>query len=887
MSKKAILIVHPVFILSCLFATLSARELLPLNNNWQLQSAALLDADDAAISSTDFQPNNWYSIHVPSTVLAALVDNGVYENPYYGLNLKNIPGFRQGRWLAMRKDSPFYPSWWYRRSFNLPENFRGKNISLHLDGVNYQANVWLNGRKIADSSAVKGMFRRFELDITDQANIAGDNVVAVQVFAPGHIADIPYRTKQVQATTGWDDHNPQPPDLNMGLWRKVYLTASGPIKLRYPYVATDLPLPSLDSADLTISAELTNVTDHPVSGELSGRIENIRFSKAVDLAAGETKTVVFTPEEFPQLTLEHPRLWWPNPVGPQNLYDLLLDVQVDGESSDSDSLRFGVREVSTAINDGGWRGYMVNGKNVLIRGGAWMSSDMLLRLTPQRYEALIRYAREANLNMLRSEGFSIRETNEFYDLCDTYGVMVTQQIFGRSIPDEELAVANVKDMLLRIRNHPSLVHFLGHDETFPTARLDSAYRALIAEYTPERSYQPHSGAFDIEKRFKTGGTRTGTLELWTYAPPSHYYRHKKDGAWGFAQSGGIGGVVAPLQSMLKIMPEKDLWPPFNETFSFHTVLQGVHYFDEFFDAMRARYGEADGIKDFCAKGQAMNYASARGMYEAYGRNKFDALGITAWKYDAAWPAALTWQYVDWFLNVGGAYYGAKKACEPLHIQYAYDDDGVYVVNSLLRGFEKLQASATIYNLDMSKKFAKSAVVSVAANDKTQAFIIDFPDDVSKTFFLSLKLENADGALVSDNFYWLSTTPYVEGKKREKAIQNGAQRWHVFAAAPKSQPDFTALAALPKVKLETSYSVNKQGQENVATVNIRNPSSTLAFMVHLSITRGVAGESVLPVYWNDNYFSLLPGESKTVRANFSNENFAREKAVVKIDGWNVE
>ncbi len=268
------------------------------------------------------------------------------------------------------------------------------------------------------------------------------------------------------------------------------------------------------------------------------------------------------------------------------------------------------------INDEGWRLFKVNGKNILIRGGAWMTSDMMLRLSPDRYDALVRYAKEAGFNMLRSEGFSIRETDEFYAACDKYGIMVTQQIFGRSIPDENLAVACVKDMMLRIRNHPSLVHFLGHDETFPTPTLDKAYRDLIAKYIPDRTYQPHSGAFNVKDRFKTGGTRTGTLQLWTYAGPAHYYTHKKDGAWGFAQSGGIGGITASLESIKRMMPETDWWPPLKSpSWSLHTVIQGGGYFDDLLKALDAKYGAPKDIDDFAMTAHVMNYESARGMFE--------------------------------------------------------------------------------------------------------------------------------------------------------------------------------------------------------------------------------------------------------------------------------
>ena len=511
---------------------------------------------------------------------------------------------------------------------------------------------------------------------------------------------------------------------------------------------------------------------------------------------------------------------------------------------------------------------------------------MLLRLSPERYEGLIRYAKEAGLNALRSEGFSIRETEEFYNLCDEYGVLVIQQFFGRNLPDEKLAINIIEDMLLRVRNHPSLIHFLGHDETFPTENLDKNYKELIAKYTPQRTYQPHSGAFNIGDRFKTGGTRTGTLELWAYANPSHYYTHKDDGAWGFAQSGGIGGIFAPYESMRKILPDSTLWPITNETFSFHTVLQGSEYFRAGLEAIDNRYGKATGIVDFCNKGMALNYESSRGMFEAYARNKYASLGITTWKYDAAWPAVYTWQYVDWFLNVGGAYYGAKKACQPLHIQYSYDDQSIYVVNSYYQDIKDLKASAEVFNFDLSKKLSKTAVVSIGADGKTEAFKIEFPADLSKTFFLKLKLEDQTGKLISDNFYWLSTVKDIEGTKIETKSPRGFD-WDLFIAKPKSVADFTALETLPKVELEKTLTIRDEGKGMSAIAKLANKDKHLAFMVRLALTKGEGNEEINPVYWDDNYISLFPGETREVKVSFEKRDQGDSPVVLKVSGWNIK
>jgi exo-1,4-beta-D-glucosaminidase len=860
----------------------AASEVQPLAEGWAIQSSARVDADGAALSRPGVDTSGWHPARVPTTVLAALVAAGELPDPYYGDNLTRIPGYKKAPWLIMPRDSPFRDPWWYRVEFEVPEAWADRYLSLNLDGVNYEANVWLNGEQIATRKDTPGMFQRFEFPVTGRIELGGRNVLAVEVIPPGRLEKLPYETKQIEATTGWDDHNPFPPDMNLGLWEDVYLRATGPVRIDSPHVVTDLDLPSLDSADLTISVFARNVSDTPQRAVIEARFEGRLLRQDVELAPGATQEVQFSPDDRRHgmgLHLEEPRVWWPVSLGDQPLYDLTLDVRAGGELSDRLKTRFGVREATTKIDEDGWRYYMVNGRRVLIRGGAWMTSDMLLRLSKRRYDALVRYAANARLNMLRSEGFSIRETDEFYDTADEYGVMVTQQIYGRNIPDEERAIGHIEDMMLRIRNHPSLVHFLGHDETFPTENLDRAYRDLIARLTPERTYQPHSGAFEIENRFKTGGTRTGTRELWTYATPGHYYKNREDGAWGFAQSGGIGGIAASLGSMKRMMPEEALWPPTNDIWSLHTVTQSVKYFTTLFDALGRRYGAPDGIEDFVRKAFVMNYNSARGMYEAYGRNKPSANGITTWKYDAAWPAALTWQYVDWYLQPTGAYYGAQKACEGLHVQYAYDDHAIYVVSDRSEPVEDLEVSAALYDFDLEERWAEKARVSVEADGVAKAFVVDFPTDLSKTHFLNLTLAHADGSPIDDNFYWLSTVPDVPGEK-------GFGEDGIFRVTPRSSADFTLLDELPEVALEVTTAARTEGDEVALDVTVSNPGDSLAFFVMLALTRGSGGAEVRPAFWSENGFSLLPGARKTVTVRVYSRDLEGAEPAVRVGGWNA-
>ncbi len=882
MNRILLLLLYAVFTSTALSA-----DVIPIVENWQVQTSKDLNVEGNTVSTSEFVPTNWYKTKVPNTVLAVLEDNGVYPNLYYGTNLKNVPGYQDDLWLIMPKNSPFRDPWWYRTEFTVPAEWKGTECTLHLDGINYEAEVWLNGEKIADRSEVRGMFRRFEFLVTKKLKYGDKNILALKIYPPGLLPEKDYDTKQIEATTGWDDHNPQPPDLNMGIWQPVYLKSQGPVAIRHPYVETQLKLPSMESADLTVSAWLKNLTDQETEVMVKGTIEDRSFEQKVKLSPNEYREVIFKPEDYPVLHIQSPRVWWPSPLGEQNLYTLSIEVLSQEKVSDTAQTRFGIRDVYTELNEEDWRVYYVNGEKILIRGGAWMTSDMLLRLTKTRYEALIRFAKEAGLNMLRSEGFSIRETDMFYDLCDEYGVMVTQQIFGRTILDEDLAIQCIEDMFLRIRNHPSLVHFLGHDETFPSEKLDKAYRDLIEKHRVRRTYQPHSGTFVTTTRRSTGGTRTGTRELWTYAGPSHYYLRTHDGAWGFAQSGGIGGIIASPTSLREMMPSDQLWPALDtEAWSFHTVTQGGSYFYALRDAMNDCYGPANDIDDFTRKVEAMNFNSARGMFEAYARNKYKATGITTWKYDTAWPASISWQYVDWYLRPTSAYYGAKKACEPLHIQYAYDDECVWIVNSYRKNFANLKVTAEAFNLINGDIFwSKEAEnISVDSDGKTNVIPVDIPKEQRKPmFFLRLKLLDENGTVISTNTYWLSSTPDIPG-------DSGHTLKGIFYTRPKSKADFTKLNELGKTKISiTGKEISKTDKDRIFEVLIKNEGNNIAFMLIPELYAPSRPGYELPrIYWSEGGIILRPGEETKITVKVPLDALPEtDTPLFGIRGWNVE
>ncbi|HET7841735.1 MAG TPA: glycosyl hydrolase family 2, partial [Terriglobia bacterium] len=387
-----------------------------LRQNWYIQSSSDVNADGKAISTVGFPVRDWYPATLPSTVLSALVADREYSDPYTGMNLRSIPGttypiFRDFSEIMMPPGSPFRVAWWYRTEFQLPAEYRGKTIWLGFDGINYRANVWMNGVQIASSEKMAGTWRLFNFDVTRVAKPGEMNSLAVEVFPP--------QPRDPAITLV--DWAPMPPDKEMGLWRDVSITATGPLALRFPAVLTKLDLPSTDKASLTIRAELSNAADHPVDGVLKGKIENLAFEQSVHLSAKETQVVRFTPDKFPQLNIPNPRLWWPVQVGKQEPYPLDLTVEVNGQVSDSAQIRFGIRQVTSKVDDQGHRVFQINGRNILIRGAGY-SFDLMLRSSPERQQHELDYVRDLNLNAVRLEGKL--ENDHFFDLADQKGILV-------------------------------------------------------------------------------------------------------------------------------------------------------------------------------------------------------------------------------------------------------------------------------------------------------------------------------------------------------------------------------------------------------------------------------------------------------------------------------
>jgi exo-1,4-beta-D-glucosaminidase len=841
-----------ILLCNCTSQTAPQQKFL-LRDNWTIQSSKEVKSDGKSISTPSWQPEKWYNASVPSTVLGTLVENKIYPDPYYGTNIETIPGYFSKRSGEIPDNSPFKASWWYRTKFTLPADFKGRNAWLKFHSINYKANIWLNGQLVADTSEIEGAYRLYNLNITKFAFAGKENCLALEIFPP----------KGNDLTITWVDWNPTPPDRGMGIWYDVSINSTGPVAIDKPWVKTKLNLPSTDKASLTISAGLSNTTDKKISGVLKGTIENISFSQKLTLGPKENREVTFTPEQFSQLIISDPKLWWPYTVGPQNLYDLNLSFEVKGKVSDSEKVRFGIREITSWMNkfDGKHtRVFQINGKNIVIRGGGYVE-DMLLRPSEKRIDTDIQYAKHMGLNALRME--APRGSDYLFEKCDEEGILLmvgwcccsSWEEWKKWTPNVEIiAQKSWMDQIVHLRNHPSVFDWLYGSDNFPPASVEKMYIQVLNDVDGTRPYQSSATQDSSAIAGYTGLWMGPWPKVYAYNTPVYWY-----GKLEFnTEAGPSGEQIPPVETMRMMMPEKDLWPM---SPSWDIRLHKAFY-PEARKALYSRYGKPESVEEYSMKSQVLQYEATRAMFEAFAGNKYKSSGIIYWMYNSAWPN-LYWHFYDYFFGPNGSFYGTKKACENLHIQYSYDDNSIRVVNGNYKDFSGLKATAKLYNLSMDEIYSEEVPVEIKSDESRKVLSLERPVNEGDVSFLKLVLSDNAGKEISSNFYWLSS------KGDEKA-------------------DFTALNKLPEVELNYSVtSVNEENGKYTSIIEIENPSASLAFSVNPKVIKKNSKDLVLPVFWEDNYFSLLPKEKRSMKVEFNAKDLNGEAPVFAIDGWNIK
>ena len=851
---------------------------------WKIISSNELNADGKEITSKVFGADQWIEAKVPTTVLGALIDAGVYKDVFFADNLAKIPA------------EPFEDPWWFRKEFTMDDfNSAGEELRLFIDGINYRANIWLNGHQIASQDTIFGAFRQFEINITKYARES--NVLALEIIPP----------QPRDFYMGFVDWAPTPPDKYMGIYREVRLKRTGKVALDHPFVITDVNTETLAEAQLSFSGELTNFSDAPKTVTVSGTFDDITISKEITLQANEKKTVNFFPKDFQQLIIKNPALWWPNGLGDPNMHVLNLKVLEGGALVDEQKANFGIRRVETYLNETGVRGYKVNGRKIMQKSGGWVD-DLFLRYQPEKDAAQMRYVKEMNMNSLRFEGFW-GNSHHIYDLCDQNGILlmvgwscqwewpdylglplIVSEDYDESMTiaestelngvkltaaEEDLLNDYLKHQVKWLRNHPSIYCWAVGSDAMPKPRLETMYSQTLEKFDDTRSLLISAGEFESELSGTSGMKMLGPYE---YVPPVYWFEDKSSygGAYGFNSETGPGPQIPPIESIKKMIPEEYLWPPANDMWNYHSGRKDFNSVNVYLTALNKRYGEPNDLEELALKAQIMNYEAMRPMYEAHVINRPITTGVVQWMLNSPWPE-LYWQLYDYYLMPTGAYYGTQKAGQSTTLVYNYDDHTVYASNDASTAIENHKASITMYDINSKVVFSEEKAISLGDDEVLK--LVDLPQlkGENKVFFLDLKLKNNAGENVSDNFYWLST-------KKDKMDWSNTL-W--YYTPQKQYADFTAINTMEQVDVSAKKEIVSQGNEWEMNVTVTNPSDKLAFFIELMATKKSDGSSILPVFWSDNYISLAPGESKTLNLKFYSKDLGSDEPEIKIQGINLK
>ncbi|MFB7499666.1 sugar-binding domain-containing protein [Streptomyces sp. NPDC056161] len=841
-------------------------------SGYAIQSTAKVTDSPGAVSSPGYPVTGWHPAGPRSTVLAALLADGRYPDPFFSTNQRKIP------------EADFRVPWWYRTDLTVTDPSR--RTYLDFSGVISAADVYVNGRRVAAATDVSGAYTHHELDLTPLVR-AGTNTVAFRV--------LPNDPKK-HLTMGWLDWLQPPPDANMGIVRDVLVRRGGPVALRDAHVLTRLDVPSLATADLTVEAQVRNDSDAPVTAEVSGGVAGTALRRTVPLAAHQTKTVTFTPADVPALHLASPRVWWPAGLGGQPLYDLDLTASVSASASDTAHTAFGIRDVRAPLNADGARQYQVNGRRLLIKGGGW-SPDEFLRWDRTYAEDRLKYALDLGLNTIRLEGHI--EPDEFFDLADRHGVLTLpgweccDKWEGQtnsdgsgerwSAADHAVARASMAAEAARLRNHPSVLSFLIGSDAAPDATIERNYLDALRAADWPVPVVPAAADKSSPKLGRSGMKMTGPYD---WVPPGYWYAKREGGATGFNSETSAGPDIPTrdtLRRMLTPAESDALWRD-PDARQYHRSPSETFGTLRIHDAALAgRYGAPAGLADYVRKAQLLQYENVRAQFEAYARNATDAAkpatGLVYWMFNSGWTS-LHWQLTDRFLDQGGSYFGAKKAGEPLHIQYSYDDRTVVVVNNRHTTAGPLTARATLFGTDGTAKFDRTVHGVTAPGDGAHVTALTLPRSVRglpTTYLVRLLLTDAAGHEVSRNVYWLSTRP-------DTLDWNRTDWYHTPTT---SYADLTGLGRMAPAPVSARAATVSSGGTSTTTVTLRNAgrgrTPSLLTDVHLV---DAAGTPVLPVRWSDNQVTLWPGETTTLTAVYRTADLRGAAPRVRVSGWNT-
>jgi hypothetical protein len=788
------------------------------------------------------------------------VKAGKEKNPDYADNVYQVDKSKYNR--------PF----WYRTEFTAPR-LEGKRLWLKFNGINKIAEIYFNGQYLG---TIKGLMQRGIFDVTPWARANSKNGIAVLVTPPRNDPQHNHSLANWESPTyicsaSWD-WMPEVPGLNSGITDTVAISTTGPVSIVDPYIKTELPNNHL--ANLSLTAQLHNALSQSVTGVVKATINPghiIIQSKEITLEPNSNKTITYDKDNFASLTIHNPKLWWPNGYGAQPLYTCKVEfIEKRTGISDVVSKNFGIRKITadTTTLDGPWR-LSVNGVPILIKGGNWGMSDYMLKVRGKDYEPRIRFHKEMNYNMIRNWTGEVTD-EAFYDYCDKYGIMVWDDFWLNNmggIDSLDVFKRNAIEKVKKLRNHPSVVIWCGANEGVPggdpNGSLSEAIKYAIREYDgSDRLYFPRSNAGVTNPNFSShGGSRNlSGSGIWSNEDPKKYFTDPHNGylfsknSYGLRSELGTATFVN-IESFKKFMPKEYWVAPTPETVNSKTNMWARHYFStdgglgggsnpvKYINDINREYGQATSLEDFCKKAQLMNLETMKAMYESWNDHMWhDASGMLIWMSQSAYPTMI-WQTYDYYYDLTGAYFGAKSACEPIHIQWNAATNSVKVINNKPYGLQGLIAEATIYNSDgkAANSMGKKITINIEPTSAKEAFVLDLAahDKLSDIHFLRLKLFDKQGKLISENFYWIGNT-YL---------------------------DYTALQKLPKVgsalKISKPTISSTVNGHKLLTYTISNTSRQgPAFGIRAQLLNH-KGEQILPAIFDDGYFTLMPGENKVL------------------------
>jgi mannosylglycoprotein endo-beta-mannosidase len=836
-----------------------------LNGNWKAKRSADITLDGTEITAGDFKPESWIEAVVPGTILTTLLHNNQIPDPFFGMNNNLIPdAYNTGR---------DYYTWWFYNEFDTPALKEGQQVWITFRGLNYFADIFLNGKRV-NLNTHQGMYLREKYLITPFLNNGKINRLAVKVSPPDPVGNAAAgqggdgtigRSVTMQFTAGWDWICPIR-DRNTGIWDKVAIEVTGAADLRDPFVEIRLPgirVPGnvQDPAYIKPSAGLKNTTSRPVKGTLNAEVGDQEIQLKVALEPYEEKTVV-----MPEFKIMNPLLWWPNGMGDHPLYTMKFEfVSQEGVTMDSEEVPFGIRQTGHYFDDKiKAQVFTVNGQKVFIKGGNWIASDALLRLSESRYEAEIRFHAGMNMNMIRVWGGGLTERPEFYDACDKYGILVWQDLWisgdcngewpdplkkesqarRKAYPDyHSLFLESVTDQVKMLRNHPSLYLWCGGNETLPPADiLKELEENIFPRFDPGRFFLEYSTSPKLMTN-TIGGVGDGPYGI---REPESVFLER---SFPFnPETGSIG--IPNFEGLKKIIPENELIPPqrFREgrSWSYHKYLPLLDFPD--------RYGKVKDIRDFCFKAQLVSYEQYRALQEGFNYKMWEWYsGMLVWKNQNPWTALRGFFY-DYYLDYTGGYFGYKHGAAPLHIQLNLNDSAVCVLNQTAVRSADLTAVTELFDMHGRLLSDTERGLSLDAQSLKLLDRINLPQGTDEVFFLRLRLKHYS-ELLDENLYWLSN------KKHSYEKLNGLE------------------------KVTTVTSVKRDGKEG-AVIEISNPSDETAFFIRLKVVN-LKDELVLPVFLSDNYITLLPGDTRKIGLDLSSVQVqAGNDLKLVIEGWNV-